>query len=89
MPTHAAEQGHLRPHASLPQLRRNAPPGPQVPPDCDDVSQSWFFAETLKYFYLLFSPDKALSLTDWVLNTEAHPLRALGNGRRLRRRLHL
>ncbi|KAL4437567.1 hypothetical protein ABPG77_003548 [Micractinium sp. CCAP 211/92] len=61
----------------------------QVPPDSDDVSQSWFFAETLKYFYLLFSPDKALSLKDWVLNTEAHPLRALGNGRRLRRRLHL
>lgn len=41
----------------------------------DDVSQSWFFAETLKYFYLLFSPDAALSLRDWVLNTEAHPLR--------------
>jgi hypothetical protein len=47
----------------------------QVPPESDDVSQSWFFAETLKYFYLLFSPDSALSLQDWVLNTEAHPLR--------------
>lgn len=46
-----------------------------VPPESDDVSQSWFFAETLKYFYLLFSPDSALSLQDWVLNTEAHPLR--------------
>ena len=41
----------------------------------DDVSQSWFFAETLKYFYLLFSPDSTLSLSDWVLNTEAHPVR--------------
>lgn len=40
----------------------------------DDVSQSWFFAETLKYFYLLFSPDEALDLSAWVFNTEAHPL---------------
>jgi len=48
---------------------------PQLPVQSDDVSQSWFFAETLKYFYLLFSPDDALSLRDWVLNTEAHPLR--------------
>lgn len=57
-----------------------------MPPDSDDISQSWFFAETLKYFYLLFSPDKTLSLSRWVLNTEAHPLRAQ-NGRRLRQRL--
>jgi mannosyl-oligosaccharide alpha-1,2-mannosidase len=47
----------------------------QVPPQSDDVSQSWFFAETLKYLYLLFSPDSTLSLSEWVLNTEAHPLR--------------
>ena len=60
-----------------------------MPPDSDDVSQSWFFAETLKYFYLLFSPDTALSLTDWVLNTEAHPLRAQGDATRLRQRLYL
>lgn len=30
-------------------------------------------AETLKYFYLLFSPDDVLPLTDVVFNTEAHP----------------
>jgi len=30
-------------------------------------------AETLKYFYLLFSPSDILPLTDIVLNTEAHP----------------
>ena len=30
-------------------------------------------AETLKYFYLLFSPDNILPLTDVVFNTEAHP----------------
>ena len=55
-------------------------PCPQVPPPSDDVSQSWFFAETLKYFYLLFSPDSALSLSDWVLNTEAHPLKVQHGG---------
>lgn len=30
-------------------------------------------AETLKYFYLLFSSDDLLPLTDVVFNTEAHP----------------
>ena len=39
-----------------------------------DTQQSYFIAETLKYFYLLFSPPDLLSLDDWVLNTEAHPL---------------
>lgn len=37
--------------------------------------QSFFFAETLKYAYLLFSPPSALDLKKTVLNTEAHPLR--------------
>lgn len=31
--------------------------------------------QTLKYFWLLQSPDSALDLSQWVLNTEAHPLR--------------
>lgn len=31
-------------------------------------------AETLKYLYLLFSPDDLLPLDKVVLNTEAHPL---------------
>ena len=30
-------------------------------------------AETLKYFFLLFSPTDMLPLTDVVFNTEAHP----------------
>ncbi|PRW56395.1 mannosyl-oligosaccharide 1,2-alpha-mannosidase [Chlorella sorokiniana] len=49
----------------------------QVPVESDNVQQSWFLAETLKYFWLLFSPDAALPLRHWVLNTEAHPLRVL------------
>nr|XP_022909489.1 mannosyl-oligosaccharide alpha-1,2-mannosidase IA-like [Onthophagus taurus] len=40
----------------------------------DDVQQSFFLAETLKYLYLLFSDDSLLPLNEWVLNTEAHPL---------------
>ena len=45
-----------------------------VPPQKDDVQQSFFLAETLKYLYLLFSPDDTVPLDRWVLNTEAHPL---------------
>ncbi|KIV79485.1 hypothetical protein PV11_07045 [Exophiala sideris] len=40
----------------------------------DDMESFWF-AETLKYFYLLFSEPDLISLDDWVLNTEAHPFR--------------
>ncbi|KAJ9168641.1 hypothetical protein P3X46_020141 [Hevea brasiliensis] len=41
----------------------------------DDMMQSFFLAETLKYLYLLFSPSSVISLDEWVFNTEAHPLR--------------
>ncbi|EXJ85230.1 hypothetical protein A1O3_05905 [Capronia epimyces CBS 606.96] len=40
----------------------------------DDMESFWF-AETLKYFYLLFSDPGLISLDEWVLNTEAHPFR--------------
>merc|ERR1719489_252725 len=40
----------------------------------DDVQQSFFLAETLKYLYLLFSEDDLVNLNEWVFNTEAHPL---------------
>ncbi|WAR07139.1 MA1A2-like protein [Mya arenaria] len=46
----------------------------QVNPQKDDVQQSFFLAETLKYLYLIFSDDSLLPLDKWVLNTEAHPL---------------
>ncbi|CAG8706410.1 11093_t:CDS:2 [Racocetra persica] len=36
--------------------------------------ESFFFAETLKYLYLLFSPPDTISLDAYVFNTEAHPL---------------
>lgn len=41
----------------------------------DNMMQSFFLAETLKYLYLLFSPPSVISLDEWVFNTEAHPLR--------------
>ncbi|XP_068698673.1 mannosyl-oligosaccharide 1,2-alpha-mannosidase IA-like [Montipora foliosa] len=44
----------------------------------DDVQQSFFLAETLKYLYLIFSEDTLLPLDHWVFNTEAHPLPVIG-----------
>ncbi|KAJ7955848.1 alpha-1,2-Mannosidase [Quillaja saponaria] len=41
----------------------------------DNMMQSFFLAETLKYLYLLFSPPAFISLEEWVFNTEAHPLK--------------
>jgi mannosyl-oligosaccharide alpha-1,2-mannosidase len=49
-----------------------------VPVVYDDVQQSFFLAETLKYLYLLFSDDHLISLDQWVFNTEAHPLPVAG-----------
>lgn len=40
-----------------------------------DSMESFWLAETLKYFYLIFSPPDLISLDNYVLNTEAHPLK--------------
>ena len=40
-----------------------------------DRMYSFFLAETLKYFYLLFAPGNPVDLKKVVFNTEAHPLR--------------
>jgi mannosyl-oligosaccharide alpha-1,2-mannosidase len=39
-----------------------------------DSMETFLFAETFKYLYLLFSPTDLISLDKYVLNTEAHPL---------------
>lgn len=44
------------------------------PPKLDSMESFWL-AETLKYFYLIFSDMDSVSLDEYVLNTEAHPLR--------------
>jgi mannosidase alpha-like ER degradation enhancer 2 len=40
-----------------------------------DNMESFLFAETFKYFYLLFAPPKTLDFRGVVFNTEAHPIR--------------
>ncbi|KAJ8658821.1 hypothetical protein O0I10_005548 [Lichtheimia ornata] len=45
-----------------------------IPPTQDDRMDTFFLAETLKYLYLLFSPDDMIPLDHYVFNSEAHPL---------------
>ncbi|HEV8591252.1 MAG TPA: glycoside hydrolase family 47 protein [Pyrinomonadaceae bacterium] len=40
-----------------------------------DYMHSFVFAETFKYFYLLFATEKTLDFKKVVFNTEAHPIR--------------
>ncbi|KAI9640451.1 hypothetical protein NHQ30_011197 [Ciborinia camelliae] len=44
------------------------------PPKADRMESFWM-AETLKYFYLIFADPDFISLDEYVLNTEAHPLK--------------
>jgi hypothetical protein len=44
----------------------------QIPPIQKDNMESFWLAETLKYLYLLFSPNDLLPLDTIVINTEAH-----------------
>lgn len=39
-----------------------------------DEMESFFFAETLKYLYLLYAPQDTIDLKNVVFNTEAHPI---------------
>lgn len=40
-----------------------------------DAMESFFLAETLKYFYLLFAPEDEFDFEKIIFNTEAHPLK--------------
>ena len=40
-----------------------------------DSMQSFLFAETFKYYYLLFSPPRTLNFKEVIFNTEAHPIK--------------
>ena len=44
-------------------------------PGLKDEMESFWLAETLKYYFLLFSEPDVISLDEWVLNTEAHPFK--------------
>lgn len=49
----------------------------------DDLQESFWFAEVLKYFYLIFADDGPVGFEKgsqtWVFNTEAHPFRVVGD----------
>lgn len=45
-----------------------------ISPQMDNRMDTFWLAETLKYIYLLFSPDDIIPLDSYVFNTEAHPL---------------
>jgi mannosyl-oligosaccharide alpha-1,2-mannosidase len=49
-------------------------------PEHEDTEESFWFGETLKYFYLIFSEHDLVSLDEWVFNTEAHPFRVPKGG---------
>jgi mannosyl-oligosaccharide alpha-1,2-mannosidase len=43
------------------------------PGSWNDSQQSFFFAETLKYLFLIFSDSSVLNLNEFVFSTEGHP----------------
>jgi mannosyl-oligosaccharide alpha-1,2-mannosidase len=55
-------------HSAIGDVTRNKP-------DHLDEMESFWLAETMKYFYLLFETEDVISLDDWVFNTEAHPFK--------------
>jgi mannosidase alpha-like ER degradation enhancer 2 len=42
-----------------------------------DSMESFVFAETFKYYYLLFAPERTLDFDAIVFNTEAHPIKRI------------
>ncbi|RDA91578.1 hypothetical protein CP533_5976 [Ophiocordyceps camponoti-saundersi (nom. inval.)] len=40
-----------------------------------DSMETFWLSETTKYFYLIFEDESVINLDQWVLNTEAHPLK--------------
>lgn len=57
-------------HSAINDVTATSPP-----PKILDEMESFWTAETLKYFYLLFAGKDEWSLDEWVFNTEAHPFR--------------
>ena len=54
--------------------------GGEVEVQLDNRMESFWLAETLKYFYAIFSEEHVLDLDKFVLNTEAHPFLRPGAG---------
>ncbi|KAL6882848.1 glycoside hydrolase family 47 protein [Trichoderma longibrachiatum] len=60
-------------NAAVLDVTRAAEEGEELPQE--DYMESFWLAETLKYFYLVFTTPDIISLDDYVLNTEAHPFK--------------
>ena len=60
-------------HAALNDVREKIPTHM-------DITESFWFAETLKYFYLLFGEPGFMSLDEYVFNTEAHVFKRPSRG---------
>jgi mannosyl-oligosaccharide alpha-1,2-mannosidase len=56
-------------------VRGAAGDGLELELEKEDSMESFWLAETLKYFFLVFSEPEVLALDEWVFNTEAHPFR--------------
>ena len=56
-------------------VRGAAGDGLELELEKEDSMESFWLAETLKYFFLVFSEPEVLPLDDWVFSTEAHPFR--------------
>ncbi|KAI0830846.1 glycoside hydrolase [Trametes gibbosa] len=54
----------------------------QVPVEYEDKMETFLMSETLKYLYLLFEDASVLPLSEYVFNTEAHPLPIINPTRR-------
>ncbi|KAI0713189.1 glycoside hydrolase [Cerioporus squamosus] len=54
----------------------------QVPAVHEDKMETFLMSETLKYLYLLFEDDSVLPLSQYVFNTEAHPLPVINTARK-------
>lgn len=42
----------------------------------NDIQDSFYLAETLKYLYIIYEDDSFLDLNKWVFSTEAHLFKA-------------
>ena len=62
-------------HAALENVMEIPWSSPGGKPKQRNEMESFWYAETLKYFYLLFSDVDLVNLDEFVLNTEAHPMR--------------
>ncbi|KKY29258.1 putative class i alpha-mannosidase [Phaeomoniella chlamydospora] len=63
-------------HAGVKDVRKPmSKDSPDRQANLDDRMESFWTAETLKYAYLAFEEPGVVDLGQWVLNTEAHPLK--------------